>query len=329
MVKIAFWDNGLGIRGTSVALYDYAHYNENILKNDSIILYNKLNDSNDTHVVKKFSDRFYVYGVNHWNEVDDILLKHQCDILYVIKSGDSDQYGYQVGNKVGQVSKIRKTVVHCVFNCNRPHGDVYASISPFIENAKGFPTVPHMINLPDLQSDLREKLNIPSNSIVFGRHGGYEQFDIKYVQTTVFKVAKENPNIYFLFVNTKPFCESLPNIIHHDKIVDLDEKTEYINTCDAMLWARGDGETFGLSIGEFSMKNKPVFVTETGQLAHKFILKNKAIWYSENTLYDLLTSFDKTKMLQMDWQAYGEFTPEKVMEQFDKIFIQKNNQFLK
>lgn len=329
MVKIAFWDNGLGIRGTSVALYDYAHYNEHILKNQSIILYNKKNSSNDEYVVKKFSDRFQLYGVDHWSDVDNILFNEQCDILYVIKSGDSDQYGYQVGDIVGQVSKIRKTVVHCVFNCNRPHGDVYASISPMVENARGFPVVPHMINLPDIKTDMREKLNIPINSIVFGRHGGYEQFDIEYVQKTVFKVAKENPNIYFLFVNTKPFCENLPNIIHHDKIVDLEEKVKYINTCDAMLWARSDGETFGLSIGEFSMKNKPVFVTETGQLAHKLILKNKAIWYSENTLYDLLTSFDKHRIFQMDWQAYAEFTPEKVMEQFDKIFIQNNNEYSK
>jgi hypothetical protein len=40
MVKIAFWDNGLGERGTTVALYDYAHFNEVLLGNKSIILYN-------------------------------------------------------------------------------------------------------------------------------------------------------------------------------------------------------------------------------------------------------------------------------------------------
>ena len=33
MKKIAFHSNQLGIRGTEVALYDYAHFNETILKN--------------------------------------------------------------------------------------------------------------------------------------------------------------------------------------------------------------------------------------------------------------------------------------------------------
>jgi len=114
--------------------------------------------------------------------------------------------------------------------------------------------VPHMISLPEHNRNMREELKIPENSIVYGRHGGYEQFDISYVHPIVYKVAKNNPNIYFLFVNTQPFCDSLPNIIHLDKIVDLDKKVEFINTCDAMLWARTDGETFGIAIGEFSFK---------------------------------------------------------------------------
>lgn len=42
------------------------------------------------------------------------------------------------------------------------------------------------------------------------------------------------------------------------KQISIYEKTTFINTCDAMLWARHDGETFGLAIGEFSSKNKPV-----------------------------------------------------------------------
>ena len=38
MKKILFYDNNLTLRGTSVALYNYADYNEKILGNKSIIM---------------------------------------------------------------------------------------------------------------------------------------------------------------------------------------------------------------------------------------------------------------------------------------------------
>ena len=39
MVKIAFHDNQLCERGTTVSLYDYAYYNKHYLKNESIIMF--------------------------------------------------------------------------------------------------------------------------------------------------------------------------------------------------------------------------------------------------------------------------------------------------
>jgi hypothetical protein len=102
---------------------------------------------------------------------------------------------------------------------------------------------------------------------------------------------------------------------------ELDEKVEFINTCDAMLWARLDGETFGLAIGEFSVKNKPVFVTDIGYSAHVMILKDKGIWYTENTLKKLLLNFNKYDYINKDVNAYKDYSPELVMQQFKKVFI--------
>ena len=312
MVKIAFWDNCLSERGTTVALFDYAYYNIKILSNESIILYNKKYTENCEEVVNKFKKEFNVYGVNDFSEVDKILLETKCDILYLIKYGEYD----------GKVSNICKTVIHCVFSCSQQHGNVYASISPWVNYNNGrYPVVPHIINLPNIQENMREMLNIPKNAIVYGRHGGYDQFDIKYAQNIVYQVAKNNANIYFLFVNTKKFCEDLPNIIHLNKIIDLDEKVKFINTCDAMIWARSDGETFGLSLGEFSSKNKPVICTNVGYPAHIHLLKEKAIWYNENNLYDILINFNKEEVSKKDWNAYKMFTPERVMALFKEVFI--------
>jgi glycosyltransferase involved in cell wall biosynthesis len=312
MVKIAFWDNFLGERGTTIALFDYAYYNIKILGNESIIIYNKSSTANCEEVVNKFKKEFNVFGVNNFSEVDNILLKTKCDIIYLIKSGEYD----------GKISNVCKTVVHCVFSCIHPHGDVYASIAPWVNHNNGkFPFVPHIVNLPDAKENMREILNIPTDAIVYGRYGGYEQFDIPYVHNIVYNVAKNNSNIFFVFVNTKQFCDNLPNIIYLDKIIDLNEKAKFINTCDAMIWARSDGETFGLSIAEFSIKNKPVIATKVGDLAHVNFLKNKGIWYDESNLENILTNFDKDEIAKKDWNAYKLFTPERVMVLFKRIFI--------
>ena len=151
MVKICFWDNGLGERGTSVSLYGYAHFNETILGNESIIMFNTTHYSNKDNVIQRFNNRFKVYGVDNWNKVDKILIDERCDILYIIKAGDWE----------GQISNVCKTVVHCVFNCSNPHGNVYSSISPWVNNNNGrFPVVPHIVNLPNHNRNMRDKLHL-------------------------------------------------------------------------------------------------------------------------------------------------------------------------
>ena len=57
-MKIAFHDNSISLRGTTVALYDYAYYTRKILGNESIILYDKTHPSNNEKVYKKFSEEF-------------------------------------------------------------------------------------------------------------------------------------------------------------------------------------------------------------------------------------------------------------------------------
>lgn len=317
---IAFHDNCLCERGTTVSIYNYAHYNETLLGNNSIILYDKNHPNNIPEVIEMFSNRFRIYGYDNWSEVDEILKRESCHILYLIKSGEADN----------KLSNVCKNVVHCVFNTSCQQGDVYARISDSVGD-RNYPVVPHIVDLADHNNTnnnnqtmpMRKALNIPDDAIVFGRHGGFHQFDIKYVQDCVYNVAKTHPNIWFLFVNTAKFCEDLPNIIHINKIIDVGIKTAFINSCDAMIWGRSDGETFGLSIAEFSIKNKPVIATKCGNKAHVEILKDTAYWYTDyNSLETILTGFDKLAVLQRDWNMYKEYSPEIVMKQFDKTFIE-------
>jgi hypothetical protein len=56
MKKIVFYDNNLTLRGTGVALYNYADYNEKILGNKSIIIAKP--DDNLNLAKDKFINRF-------------------------------------------------------------------------------------------------------------------------------------------------------------------------------------------------------------------------------------------------------------------------------
>jgi hypothetical protein len=316
MKTVCFWDNSLSERGTTIALYDYAYYNQTLLGNKSIVLFDLNRPDNNKQVIEKFSKHIEVIGVSKWEEVDVILANKGCDVFYVIKYGTPNH----------QISKVAKTVIHAVFDCSphNKHGDVYASISPWVNGyIKHTPVVPHMVHLPIYPPELtfRKLLNIPEDAIVFGRHGGIEKFNISYVQEIVKRVSNDFPNIYFLFVNTYPFYQS-KNVIYLDKIIDLDHKSIFINTCDAMLWGRDDGETFGLSIAEFSILNKPVFANKEGKdKAYIHLLGEKAIWYNKDTLYTLLTTFDKEYAKSKDWNAYRNYSPEKVMEIFNNTFL--------
>ena len=314
-MKIAFWDNSLSIRGTTVALFDYAYYNKTLLGNESIILYDNTRSDTDINVLEKFKKEFKVFGVGNFQDIDPILIEELCDILYIIEAGQA----------LDRVCKACKTVNHCVFTCDQPHGDVYASIAPWVGGNNGkYPHVPHMVNLPDATDDMRTELNIPKDATVFGRHGGSKEFDIDYVKRIVVEIAKSNSNIFFLLLNTERFCESLPNIIHLDGIVDLEKKVVFINTCDAMLHARNGGEVFSCSMGEFSIKNKPIFCTTAiypDGHGHRHLLGDNAFWYTENTLKNMLLEFNKDEESKKDWNMYKEYTPEKVMQIFKKVFI--------
>jgi hypothetical protein len=313
-MNIAFWDNSLGERGTTVSLYDYAYYNQTILKNKSFIFYDKNRSDNIKEIIDKFEKQFVIHETDNFKEVDDYIKKYNITHIYIIKSGAKDD----------RISKIAKNCIHCVFNCFEPHGDIYSSISPWINGNNGqYPTVPHMINLPvNHTNNMRKKLNIPENAIVFGGYGGNTSFDIPLVHNTVINVALNNPNIYFLFANFYKFYDNLPNIIHLPMITDLEEKVEFINTADAMLWGRSNGETFGIAIGEFSSKNKPVIAMKIGDISHVHLLGDKGIWYTnESDLYDILTKFNPDIERTKDWNAYKDYTPEKVMEIFKKIYL--------
>jgi len=91
-----------------------------------------------------------------------------------------------------------------------------------------------------------------------------------------------------------------------------------------MLHARERGETFGLAIAEFSSMNKPIITySKSPERNHIEILGDKGIYYHDyQTLYDILINLYIGEVRFDNWNCYQNYTPEKVMEQFNKVFLQ-------
>ena len=102
---------------------------------------------------------------------------------------------------------------------------------------------------------------------------------------------------------------------------NLKTKRKFINTADAMIHARGIGESFGMACAEYSFCNKPVITFDgSPERNHIATLKDKGVYYSNGMqLVNIFKDFRKEP--QKDWNAYKDFSPEKVMAKFDQVFL--------
>lgn len=312
-MNIGFWSNALCERGTTVSVYDYAYFNQTLLHNKSYIFYDKYALQTKKEVVEKFKREFIVHATEEFSEVDEYIMKYNITHIYIIKAGVKDD----------KISKIAKNCIHCVFTCCEPHGYVYSAIARWVEGNEGkYPIVPHMIHLPHHDRNMRLELDIPENAIVFGGYGGRGNFSIPFAQVAVYNIALRNAHIYFLFANFDRFCDPLPNIIHLPTITDLEEKTRFINTTDAMLWARVDGEIMSIAMGEFSIMNKPIICMNIGYPGHIFTLGDNALWYHDlEGLCKIILNFNPEIERKKDWNSYKDYTPEYVMQIFKDVYL--------
>jgi hypothetical protein len=85
MVKyIGFLSNKLTLRGTEIAMYDYADYNETMLNNKSLIIsrdYNLIKHVFDVseEAYTKFKKRFTVEYYNSQKDIDNIVEKYNSE----------------------------------------------------------------------------------------------------------------------------------------------------------------------------------------------------------------------------------------------------------
>jgi hypothetical protein len=326
---VAFHSNQLGDRGTEICLYKYAKYNRDILGNRSIIISSSSKPYPSASRFKEFTTYLYphVWQNDKRNDairscIEDLCDKEKVTHFYAIKFGDQD----------GIMPKNVKSLAHCVFTMSEPHGDVYAGVCKYISDKFGsiHPYVFHIVEkeAPHIHSTFREEFGIPSNALVLGRHGGKDTFNLPFVWQAISNALQKRKDLYFVFLNTNEF-------INHERVkflpwtMDEEIKAKFVNTCDAMMHARADGEIFSLSTAEFSVRNKPIItwspdvVPSHYDTGHLVVLQDTCIKYKTSTdLLDILLNLSNKDIANKNWDVYSNtYSPSNVMSQFDDVFL--------
>ena len=137
--------------------------------------------------------------------------------------------------------------------------------------------------------------------------------------------AERRPDVYFVLLNTPRLdSKTRANVVHLPAIFDEAKKAAFIRSCDAMLHARAEGETFGMAVAEFSVHNKPVLTYARAPAAarhHLDTLGDRALLYhNEAQLVKMLGDFNRTDAAARDWNAYRPYAVGEVMKTFAKAF---------
>ncbi len=327
MIKVAFNVEHFSYRGTTDAIFNYANHNEFILKNQSIIVINKNSSKNNFEfVVDKFFQRFEIYVYKDLNDLQNYCLKNGITHFYALKYGKNDGIFLQ---------PPIKNLIHCVYETNEPHGNgQYFGVSQMID-AKNY--LHHIVTMHKTNDNLREILKIDKNDVVFGRHGGTDTFNFPNI-LEIIKIILENiPTVHFLFLPGPLILQDFKHSRIHclEPSIDGVFKRKFINTCDAMIHCSLLGESFGLSVLEFSYCNKPVITFNGGvfnnkeNTQHLKFLGDKALTY--NTSQELLnilknTAINTRENEKKDWRApiLDQLTPEKIMQQF-KLLLENDD----
>lgn len=241
--RILFHANELNLRGTSLAIFNYARFFEDLACGESYIATNYCTSSVEAQ--PKFEMRFpgRVFSIPtpvRINMADSSVIcpanppppgisatTTNTHLQHLIRSHSIDAiFTLQENIEIPDFFRVpspTKILVQGVFSASFKRDQpfdygqtTYAAISEGIDRSPGIPVVPRIVDYSsslktsdDLNAAMRKaraSLGIPAASRVFCRHGGEETFDIAWVADAVCKAAFADPmNTVFLFLNTRRF----------------------------------------------------------------------------------------------------------------------------
>jgi len=313
-LKVAFLCDEL-CNEKNMALYNYALYCKKLYNNDSIIFYYK-----NCLDINKFNFEFKCYEINNIIEIDNIIIANNITHLYYIIT-DTINESALCNNAFNLLHLLNDIEI----NISNNKKYIYSNFSDYSIINKEIPILYNILNNNIDTNNYRNDLDIPYNAIVIGRYGLYNEFNILEVYEAIIDILNSCDNIYFLFINTQPF-HIHSRIIYIDNINIID-KIKYLNTCDAMIHAKIDGEIFSIEIAEFSLLNKPIITCNIPNIniGHINILQDKAIYYNnKDSLINIFYKLKDILKLNYDWNAFKSFLPDEIMKNFFNNLFNKN-----
>jgi hypothetical protein len=253
------------------------------------------------------------------------------DFGYIIKSGKNDNRTFH----------NFPTYVHAVFQEYDPHGTYYAYVSEWLAkkmqrthflshkrilssyrgvcNSFNFDFVPHIVDLPQSNANVRELYSIPEYARLGIRYGGADSFDIPWVKTVVSELL-EDPKNYFLFMNTNQFIQH-PRCLFIPPAIEKIHKSNFLQAGDYFLHARKRGESFGLSILEAMATGTPVLSWKGGvDRNHTKLLAPDSLYRGPKDLMLKIRNIENYTNRDAHFQKSKEFSPEIVKKRFLNIF---------
>lgn len=327
-MNILFHAEQISERGTSTAIYEYASYLRSKGYN-CVIAFDRNHPVNDQSTILQLSKKFELRPYNRFSEVKK--LEANLDFAYFIKAGFND----------GIILKNIPTMVHAVFQEYDPHGTLYVYVSEWLAkfmqskqfekrhrhilcrtvNCKDFEFLNHGVTLPKPNSSIRDLLNIPEEANLGIRYGGFDTFDIDWVQEAVSDILEHDKLSYFVFVNTKEFIEN-PRVKFLPKIVDLQTKSNFLASGDYFLHGRRQGESFGLAILESISVGTPTLGYFGGQdLNHHNLIPYPLLYKNKNTLIELVINSQFKNYTDEILRISRKYTREKVGADFESYMI--------
>jgi len=223
-MNILFHSNQISERGTEIALFDYAAGNQKVLQNNSFVAISRERIF-DTNVLERFRQNFNIHLYESKEDLKSFIEKNKIDLIYRIIYGK---------DKEEPLHDSIPHLNHCVFSLNAEDGTFYCPISPFLNRwfRKSYPVLPHIVKqFSGNTKSLRPDLGIPHDAVVFGGYGAEYNFNIPFVHKTIIDIASKRKDIYFLFMNFKPFIDKgaeLQNVIFLPKNTDINYKETFI-----------------------------------------------------------------------------------------------------
>ena len=345
--RMLFHSSELGWRGVPVSTYSYAEAFERVVGGQAFISSFKY-PPEDSGSAPKFEARFggrtlYLRqpaqaGVEAVTaDLHSYLVTNGIRALYTQQNGAPARPGgdMQVQVVLSPKPNGAAMLVHAVFDgtAPMPFYRAYTTISEVIPHDPAItPTVHYIAYMNESHADapgLWDELRIPSDATVICRHGGYDTFDMQYVRSAVCAHARANPSTYFVLQNTKPECEGgIPNIIHLGPNADLYYKRRFLNSCNACIHGRSEGETFGLAVAECSLAGLPVFIHANARTDANFHVKtlgSEGLLYGDDeaSVLQQLRAFNATAAkakAEVYKSLYEPFSPVPMMLEFLSTF---------